>query len=283
MSVTSEEAKAKIPHLPSGGNGMVATAEAPIKMTKPKKAAETDLLVLVVQEIGSLSAAEAIEAIPALLDGADSNYFKLGGYLSFISLNKFYEAEGYETFKAFVETKYGLQYRKAMYWIQIYDKLIESGVPWAKVKAVGWTKLKDLALILTLENVDEWVERALGSTVHQLQEAIAKFKTGVLQTSGLTPEGAKSDVTTFIVKVHAEQKTTIKQAIAKARVEANTEYDGVALEGICMNYLSGGNVNKPQALGTILAKYTPEEVLEALEPVFPDFEITAKLKSHKKG
>jgi hypothetical protein len=45
-----------------------------------------------------------------------------------------------------------------------------------------------------------------------------------------------------------------------------------------MNYLSGGNVTKT-SLTAILAQYTPEEVLSALEPVFPEFEITAKLKN----
>ena len=274
MSVTSDEA-ATLPG--SSAAATVSTTEV-VKTTHKKNGKSDDVLVLLVQEIGKMTASEAIEAVPSLLDGADENYFRLGGYLSAIAINKYYEAEGFENFKTFVEARYGLQYRKAMYWIQIYDKLIESGVPWAKIKNVGWTKVKDLAMILTLENVDEWVERAINSTVLQLQEAIAKAKAGVLPNSGLTPEGPKSEVTTFTVKVHAAQKTVIKEAIQKARAEANTEYDGVALEGICMNYLSGGNVTKPKALSAILAMYTPEEVLSALEPVFPDFEITAKLK-----
>lgn len=254
------------------------SAEAPEIAKTAKKVKIDDVLVLLVQEIGNLKAAEAIEAIPALLETADESYFKLGGYLSAIATNKFFASEGYENFKAFVEDRYGIPYRKSMYWIQIYDSLIESGVPWSKVKAVGWTKLKDLALILTQENADEWIERALNSTVLQLQAAIAKAKSGKLTTSGITPEGQKSNVTTFTVKVHADQKVMIKEAIAKARIEADTEFDGVALEGICSNYLNGGNVNKPASLSSILEKYTPEEVLSALEPVFPDFEITAKLK-----
>jgi hypothetical protein len=266
--------------------GAVSETEKPQKIktkSKIEKGTE-DLLQQIVQDIGALSAADAIAAIPALLDGADENYFRLGGVFSRISKEKLYETEGFDTFKVFVETKYGIQYRKAMYWVSIYDTLIESGVPWNKVKDVGWTKLKDLASILTLENVDEWVNRALVSTVLQLQDAISKHKTGTLANSGITPEDEhKSATTTFTVKVHEDQKTVIREAVDKAKGEANTEYDGVALESICMNYLAGGNASKPQALDVVLKKHTPEDILTAFETAFPEFEVTAKLKAHKKS
>jgi hypothetical protein len=132
---------------------------------------------------------------------------------------------------------------------------------------------------MTVENVDEWVQRALASTVLDLQLAIAKAKTGVLPNSGITPtDDHKSEVTTFNVKVHADQKTIIEEAIEKALVEAKTEFKGVALEAICMNYLSGGNVTKPTSLTAVLEKYSPEEVLSAMETTFPMLEITEKLK-----
>jgi hypothetical protein len=221
--------------------------------------------------------------VPKLLNAADENYFRLGGYLWTISANRYYKTVGFKNFNEFVETV-GLKRRKAQYWMQIYDDLIESGVPWAKVKDVGWTKLRGLADILTVENADEWVQRALNSTVLQLREAIAKAKAGSLPTSGIGPtDDEKSNVTAFTVKVYPDQKQSIKEAVAKARAEANTDYDGVALEAICMNYLAGGNVSKPASLASVLGKYSPEEVLAALEGVFPDFIITAKLKAHVCG
>jgi len=249
-----------------------------------KKAKETDVFILVVQEISKLSAEEAIAEVPKLLNAADQNYFRIGGLLWAISANKYHKTVGFENFNEFVETVYGMKRRKAQYWMQIYDDLIESGVPWAKVKDVGWTKLRGLADILTVENADEWVQRALNSTVLQLREAIAKAKAGSLPTSGIGPtDDEKSNVTAFTVKVYPDQKQSIKEAVAKARAEANTDYDGVALEAICMNYLAGGNVSKPASLASVLGKYSPEEVLAALEGVFPDFIITAKLKAHVCG
>lgn len=258
-------------------------AEAKKAKTKIVKEKTDDIFVSLVQDISKMGALDAIQAVPALLNGADENYFRLGGVLSAISTNKFYLADGFDSFKALVETKYGLHYRKAMYWVQIYDKLIESGVPWNKVKAVGWTKLKELAMILTVDNVDEWVTLANNSTTLQVIAAISKAKVGKLANSGITPTQdsavAKSVVTTYTVKVHEDQKTVIKEAVEKARAEANTEYDGVALEAICMNYLAGGNVGKPAPLQQTLEQHSPEEVLSAMELAFPMFEITAKIKS----
>ena len=246
--------------------------------TKAKHVKNDDMLIQIVQEISGLSAADAIESVPALLNSADENYFRLGGVLSEIATKKYFELDGFETFKQFADVKYGLPYRKAMYWINIYDKLIESNVGWNKVKDVGWTKLKDLASVLTIENVDEWVQRALSSTTLQLQEAIAKSKAGTLPNSGIEPVATKSEVTTITFKVHADQKVTINEAIDKAMKEADTKFSGVALESIMMNYLAGGNVTGSTSLTETLKKFNMEDALHALEAAFPEFEVTAKMK-----
>jgi hypothetical protein len=260
----------------------VAEQEIEKEVAVPKKKAKVshidDMFVQIVQDIGGLTPQELLESIPKLLTSADENYFVLGGRLKEISAKEYYKSAGYETFRDYVENVYGHGYRRAMYWIQTYDKLIESGVPWSKVSTVGWTKLKDLASILTPENVDEWVERAKNLTVLNLQLAIAAAKSKTLPTSGVEPTDSQpSKVTTMTFKVHEEQKVIIDQAIEKAMKEANTEFRGVALEGICMNYVSGGNVTVP-SLASTLGKYTPEDALLAMEEAFPDVQIKVIIK-----
>jgi hypothetical protein len=44
--------------------------------------------------------------------------------------------------------------------------------------------------------------------------------------------------------VAPDQKEIIILALEKARAELGTRFDSVALEAICMNYLSGGNVTQ---------------------------------------
>lgn len=43
---------------------------------------------------------------------------------------------------------------------------------------------------------------------------------------------------------HEDQIETLQLALDRARSELGTEFDVVALEAICMNYLSGGEVNQ---------------------------------------
>lgn len=60
-----------------------------------------------------------------------------------------------------------------MYWVGIYNDLAESGVSWEKVKEFGWTKLKEIAGVLTQDNVDEWVDIAKQQTTLQLMQTVA--------------------------------------------------------------------------------------------------------------
>ena len=56
---------------------------------------------------------------------------------------------------------------------------------------------------------------------------------------------AKRDTYRFrFLSVHPDQAATILDALALARDESQTEYDTVALDGICLNYLSGPSVKR---------------------------------------
>lgn len=249
-----------------------------ISIEKETTTESTDIIVQTAKEIGDLDRETAIEVVPALIDSVDFSYFKLGGVLSTIQDNDWWTGEA-STFKEFIQDNFGLHYRKAMYLINIYDKLVESGIPWGKVSGIGWTKLKELADILTVDNVDEWVEKANSMTTLNLQAAVKAYKAGELSTDGTTDPDS-SGVSTFTVKVHPDQKETIKQAIEQAMEEAQTEFKGVALEAICMNYLSGGSTKKAPApsLTSIMEKMDALDVLEAFEVVFPNINITAEIE-----
>jgi len=257
----------------------MGTAPSEAMMTKKKvkkpagkltAAKEPDALVLMAHECENMSQEQAFEALPSLLETVDSNYIKLGGVLAVIRDHEWWKAGGYETFSKCLEEKFGLQYRKGAYLIQTYENLISSGVAWSKVKELGWSRLRVVSSVLTKENVDEWVEKAKGLTVLQLYDVVKAFKAQTLETSGIKPDEIENTTTTISFKVHVDQKETIKQAVEKARKEANTEFDAVALEAICINYLGGGKVTKPKSLKSVMEKYTPEEVLGAFEKIWPD-------------
>lgn len=258
-------------------------------MTKPakaskKKAASGDsenLFVSTASSIEKLQKEEAFGRIPELINEVDFNYFQLGGVLSVVQTNEWAAEEGFDSFRALVETKFGLHYRKAMYLMDIYKCLVEADVPFEKVAGIGWSKLKEIASIINNDNVDEWVAKANENTVLQLIELVRAAKVGILDKSDETPEAPKN-VTSFSVKVHPDQKTTIQNAIEKAKKEANTEFPGVALDAICMGYLAGATggtkAAKPKSLKAVMEGYTYEEVLDTFGAVWPDIDITATVK-----
>jgi hypothetical protein len=242
---------------------------------KAKATAETDVIVNIVSEIENMAEDAAISSAKDLLESVDETYFKLGGVLALIQTKSYWEGHGHDSFKAFINAEYGLQYRKAMYLIQIYNDLVESGVAWEKVQGLGWTKLKELSPILNNDNVDALVEKAQTMTVLELIEYIKSLKTP--GTAPEMPEAPSSPITTLTFKVHTDQKEVIRATVDKAKEDYGTEYDAVALEHICQSYATGGsNKTKQPSLAELMKAAGVEKVLEIFETCFPgvDLEVT---------
>lgn len=239
---------------------------------------ETDLIVMTAHEVENLKEDKAFKMVPALLDSTAQGDFKLGGVLSVIQAQGWYMDRGYENFRSYVESECGLNYRKAMYLISIYNGLVESGVKWEQVKHLGWTKLKELSSILTSENVADWVAKAEEMTVLQLQEYIKAQSAGsAVGGDEPTTKDAKK-TTTMTFKLHEDQKQTVKEALAKAKHETGTSVDTVALEHICLDFLGGqSKLAKMPTLEELMKDKSAEEVLSVFGEMFPDVEITATL------
>jgi len=78
-------------------------------------------------------------------------------------------------------------------------------------------------------------------------------------------------LTTKIFKLHADQRETIEQALSQVKEQTHTEYDAVALELICADYMSSPTLAKKlQSLGL-------EAALAQVEKAFPQANITVEL------
>jgi hypothetical protein len=293
VEVKAPKVKAKLTPIPISGavlaEAAVAAAEAATQtepvteskstavVTKPKgKAAKAamgseimppDELSNVVHEIENLQEKQACELVGELAEQAEVTYFRLGGVLSRVQQNAWFKP--YSSFREFVEHKHNINYRKATYWVGIYNELAESKVPWEKVKGVGWTKLKEIASVLTPENVEEWVKIAMENTTLNLMQIVANSKkSGEPKT---IEDKEVKIVTTMTFKVHEDQKAGIEMAIAKAKTEANTQVATVALEAICMDYMSAKTlVQKLKEMGA-------EAGLKMVEQAYPDLTIEVTL------
>lgn len=243
---------------------------------KIKTKATGDMIMDVAVEVESLTKTKALNMAANLADTIEVSYLKLGGVLKVIFDNAWFE--GYESFDIFVYEKFGFASRKARYLMEIYDELVTKQIPWSKVQHIGWTKLKDLARILTLDNLDEWIEKAENCTVVELQALIkAKANGGTVD-----PEHeVTSNTATLKFKLMNDQVETVTTALNKAKAECNTEYDNVALEMICAGYV-GGNIQAAGAgptktLSEQMKEAGWEEALTTFAELFPevDLEVTA--------
>lgn len=258
---------------------LAATTET----TAPAAAADTsegttiaadDQIVLIASEIENIKEDKAFKLLPSLLEDINRNHFKIGGLLSKVQSEGWFQDKGFETFKSFVEATYGMKYRKAMYFIEIYNCLVAAEIPWGKVSHLGWTKLLEIIKYLTADNVDEWLAMIDGLTVDQIRELVLQ------KTKGTSSPGAGTEnptdvkkITSMTFKLHEDQKATVREALDKCKHETGTEFDNVALEAICLDYL--GSAPKVQAsLKDIMAGKSLEEVFEVVGELFPEYNIT---------
>lgn len=251
-----------------------------VEVPEVAEVATIDLIEKTAHEIENLKEDKALKLVPSLLDNIDHDFFKLGGVLSLIQGNGWFMDQGYENFRAYVEAQTDIGYRKAIYLIGIYNGLVESGIKWEQVKHLGWTKLKELATLLTPNNVSEWVGLAENMTVLQLQEHIKSQTAGAAGKADApstdTTEAQKTTTKTF--KLHADQKETVEAALDKCKHETGTDVDTVALEHICLDYLGGDSViKKLPTLKELMQGKSVEEVLEVFGEVFPEVELEATL------
>lgn len=268
------------------GGGAKADAKAkPAEKLNPLP--KDDLFVKVAKETENLTEKQAFEQVRELAADIEQNSFRLGGVLAVI-LDKGYVGE-YDNFKSLVQDRFGIHYRKAMYLINIYTNLVQKQIPWSVVKDLGWTKLKELAPILTQKNAESWAKRAKGLTVLQLQEAVRK----ALGKGGDASNKGGGNVGTITFKVHDDQRDTIREALDKAKKETKTEVDTVALTNICTAY-NGGAVEvelsekakgkeptKKEKQATLKALFTDlgyRPVLKVFEEVFPNIDLTVEVK-----
>ena len=229
---------------------------------------ETDLISKVALRVEKINKSDALVEAKDLADSIEENYFKLGGLLKVIHENSWFD--GYESFGEYVYETFGFQERKARYLMEIYSALVDKQIPWEKVAHLGWTKLKDLAKVLDLENLDYWVERAEMLSVAELAALLKKGEQGEGGSEKTTDNTA-----TMKFKLHEDQVETVTSALNKAKVEVDTDFDNVALEMICANFLQEEPKSAP-SLKEAMSKAGYEQVFELIGELFPELDVTVE-------
>ena len=201
-TVTAKAAPAKTAGKAGKAGKAAAKSPAKKKVAEPKPAPEP------VDETPDLENED--EEVLALIEGSDNlielaqqleqtaaaSEWQLGGTLYHLKKSKAYEEiEGGEEYKLpggfqkFLIEYFNIEYRKAMWLIEIYRNFTIMGIenPAQEVAAMGWTKAKTIAKPMMEEgaNAAELIELAKSHTVSDLTEAIKEQVTvGATKTGG---------------------------------------------------------------------------------------------------
>lgn len=105
-----------------------------------------------------LKKGDMLETAKSLVTQAEQSFFLLGGVLAEIHRTKAYVEAGFDAeggWEEFLNAEMGIEYRKAMYLVDIYKTFSKLEIDEARLAKIGWTKAKLLARQLRGANADE--------------------------------------------------------------------------------------------------------------------------------
>ena len=126
-------------------------------------------------EARRLSARRPPGRLIELEDAHEQTYFEIGGLLSVMQKEKWFAP--YASLDEWVENNTAMKRSKARALIQIYDAIVESGVAWAHVQDIGWTKLRAIARVLDEESAHHWISLASNHSKKEIIELVKQHLT----------------------------------------------------------------------------------------------------------
>lgn len=183
----------------------------------------------------------ADEELTRLQGEVELNNFYVGKMLHIINANMWFEDEGFRSFRNYCEERHGIQYRKAMYLVKMYQELTASGVDYRKIAHLGWSKIKEIASVITIANTEEWIEIAENLNVVRLQKYVRDIlrEADVVRISrGIRiRQSSPSQMESIRIRVSRASYAVIEQALTQVKIDQSVDDDSIALESICLFYL----------------------------------------------
>ena len=223
-----EEAAEAAPAPAKRGKAQRAEAPAKAKASVPartKEEAESAEINHMASVKKIIKKGDMLEAAKNLVQQAEKSFFDLGGVLAEIQRSKAYMDAGFtkekkihgkpvSAFEQYINAELGLEYRKAMYLIDIYRTFSGLGVDENRLAQIGWTKLKLVARGLgpnaTEKDLEKLLSLAERKTRDELEEHIKETKVG-------GKAGDKIKKVKYIMTAFGDEAEYISQAITRAQ------------------------------------------------------------------
>ena len=166
----------------------------------------------------------------------DIRFVELGEYLCEVSAAQHWRAEKFDSFDAFLESRFPGSRRKAYYLMAIHEHLPAKIKP--SLKAVGWSKAIELMRVARSDGEKfasaTWLHLAQHLRKEQFKEEVERYLAG--------KDVEPSDVIYF--KLYKSQMPVIEQALEMAsRLLGSDKPRGYCLEMICADFLAGASLD----------------------------------------
>jgi hypothetical protein len=254
------------------------------------QAAETDLISAVKQRIDGYDGAEnAREDLNQIGEARGNQAFAQGGILKRIRDEGWYKMYDFPFFDRFLDEQ-GIARSTGYAHILLYERITNSGVSWADVKSVGWTKVRYLAEQLTKANREAWIKLASEHTVVELRQLLEKQDPDAIAALGakvstqVDTSGAElfpvpkesSQKHRFSIPLHEDQWETVETALKIAKTQTESPYDNVALEMICLSFLA--EVHKEfgdsHFFRVAVKRAGHEKLIQLIRDIWPSLDVT---------
>ena len=224
----------------------------------------------IVADAAGLDADQSTSALRSVEEDLEFQHMKIGILLAHISKSQHFLTLGYANMREYLDAETGIHYRKGMHLIQNAVAVQELNIPAEELKGVSWSALRHVLPVLSDSNYKTWMEAARSMKHVPLIQAVneQKVKDAGNALPKPTLEETAKDMTNKTFAVHGDQKEIIDQAIAKAKVEGNTDSAGAALEVIAAAY-TGAPASK-STVGSVLPDLTDDGLLTMFSKIQAD-------------
>lgn len=206
-----------------------------------------------------------------LASNMEKDYLEISELLHQVYRKALWKEWKFKSFEDYIVKDVGIHERKAATLVAAYETLsLELKVPVKTIASLGWTKAGQIARVATEKNVNAWIAKAQSTHLRALTDEVDKAKQRVRAASGQKELPAKasdkkskdSELTAKPQPVQESRRAMqflltesqaeiVDVAIARMKEVCKTESEAVALERICMEFLSGVHTDEKGALETI--------------------------------
>ncbi len=164
-------------------------------------------------------------------DSVETGYIRMCRFVNEAYKKDYFKDWKFDSFEAYCNKELNMEYRKAMYFVKIADKITELNIPDTRAEAIGWAKINQIIKVATPKNVDKWLGKAEKSSLADITESVS------VSSRSDADAGKVPKITTMKFKMNEDTAGTITDALSEAKILLDTEDSVQALQMICMDWL----------------------------------------------